>query len=110
MYLAQEDRAVARLVDAAKTLHDRRRQPDLVAGDGAATAHSLDRLEFAADPIGLVEIGGHQLGRQDVDLPPLAKKPRNRLGLLPDIHLSSCRRPMSVIASRLLRGVYLRAG
>ena len=85
MHLAREDRAVARLVDAAQFLHDRRRQPDLVAGDGAAAALHFDRLEFAADPIGLVEIGGHQLGGQDVDLhaarETAAKSPRPSLGM-----------------------------
>ena len=85
MHLARKDRAVARLVDAAQLLHDRRRQPDLVAGDGAAAARVLDRLEFGADPVGLVEIGGHQLGRQNVDLPPLAEERGDALGLLPGI-------------------------
>jgi hypothetical protein len=38
VHLVCEDRAKARLVDAAQFLHDRRRQPDLVAGDGARPA------------------------------------------------------------------------
>src|SRR5260370_34293355 len=87
MHLASENRAVARLVDAAQFLHDRRRQPDLEAGDGAAAARDTDRLEFLPDRIGLIEIGRRELGRQDVDLLPLAEQPGDALGFLLDVQI-----------------------
>src|SRR5439155_25018930 len=65
MHFTREDSAVAWLVDAAQRLHDRRRQADLVAGNGAAPARHLDLLENGAHRVSFVEIGRHQLGRQD---------------------------------------------
>src|SRR5260370_22390153 len=85
MHLASENRAVARLVDAAQFLHDRRRQADLEAGDRAAAARDTDRLEFLPDRIGLIEIGRRELRRQDVDLLPLAEQRGDALGFLVDV-------------------------
>jgi hypothetical protein len=85
MHLAGEDRAETRLVDTAQLLHDRRRQTDLVAGDGTAPARHFDLLENGADRIGVVEVARHQLGRQDVGLPPLAEQRGDALCLLLNI-------------------------
>jgi hypothetical protein len=37
------------------------------------------------DLVGLVESTGHQLGRQNVDMPPPVEQPRDAFGFLPDI-------------------------
>src|SRR5207237_3521882 len=91
MDLAGEDRAVAGLVNPAQLLHDRRRQADLVAGDGAAPARDLDLLENGADRIGFVETRRHQLGRQDVGLPPLTEPRGDALRLFAKIQPSASR-------------------
>src|ERR1700731_245377 len=85
MYLAFENRAVARLVDTAQFLHDRCRQPDLVSRDLASPARSLDRLESGADRIRLVEVRRYQLGWENVDLMPLAEQRGDAFGFLPGI-------------------------
>jgi hypothetical protein len=93
MHLAREDRAVARLVDAAQLLHDRGGDRDLVAGDRAAPAALLERLKFAADGIGVGEIGGVEIGRQHVGLPALAEQPDNALRLLAAVEIGHCPSP-----------------
>ena len=70
MHLAGEDRAEARLVDAAQLLHDRRRQSDFVADNGAAAARDRDVLECLPDCVGLVEIARQEVGGQNVDWLP----------------------------------------
>src|SRR5207249_8154741 len=80
------DRAVARLVDAAQLLHDRRGQPDLVARDLAAP-RPLNCFERGADRVSLGQVHRHQLGRQNIDLSALAEQRGNALGLLPGIEL-----------------------
>jgi hypothetical protein len=82
VHLARENRAPAGFVDAAQLLHDRRRQRDLVAGDGAAPVRLLELLVGGADRVGLVEVGGVELGRQHLDAAAIVEEGEDALGLL----------------------------
>jgi hypothetical protein len=85
MNLTREDRAVTGLVDPAELLHDRRCEPDLVAGDGAPPLGFLDLLKSAPNGVSLVEIQRIKLCWQYFDMLAAAEQFDNAPGLFSDI-------------------------
>ena len=67
MDLARENRAVAGLADPTELLHDRRRKPDLVAGDSAPPVGFLDLLKSPPNGVSFVEVCRVKIGRQYFD-------------------------------------------
>jgi hypothetical protein len=83
--LARKDRAVAGLADPAELLHDRRRKPDLVAGDGAPPLGFLDLLKSPPNSVSVVEILRIKLCRQYFDMLAAAEQFDYPLGLFPHV-------------------------
>src|SRR5260370_7561302 len=66
-------------------MYGRGRQSDVEGGGGVGGVGEADLLEMLPDYVGLIEIGRHQLRRQDVDLLPLAEQRGDALGFLLDV-------------------------
>src|SRR5262249_20211495 len=103
--LTREDRTITGFVHAAEFLHHRRRQPDLVAGDGAAPLRRLDLLKPAPDRVSLVEVDRIQFGGQYLDRPAAAEQFHDSFGLLPYVeigHSKPLRFPGEIVACRAI--------
>src|SRR3954449_10022756 len=97
MNLARENRPVARLPDPAELLHDRRRKPDLVAGDGTPPLGFLDLLKSPPNGVSLVEVLRIKLCRQYFDMVSAAEQFHDAPGLFPHVKFGHLYSPRSFL-------------